>query len=32
MSESSLEGVFAQLTQTDDTDSIAQRIMEVVAA
>jgi ABC-2 type transport system ATP-binding protein len=32
MSESSLEGVFAQLTQTDDTDTIAQRIMEVVAA
>jgi ABC-2 type transport system ATP-binding protein len=32
MSESSLEGIFAQLTQTDDADSIAQRIMEVVAA
>jgi len=32
MSESSLEGVFAQLTQTDDTDTIAARIMEVVAA
>ena len=31
MSESSLEGVFAQLTQTDDTDSIARRILETVA-
>jgi ABC-2 type transport system ATP-binding protein len=32
MSKSSLEGVFAQLTQVDDTDVIAQRILDVVAA
>jgi ABC-2 type transport system ATP-binding protein len=32
MSESSLEGVFAQLTQTEDTDAVAHRILEVVAA
>jgi ABC-2 type transport system ATP-binding protein len=32
MSESSLEGVFAQLTQTEDTDVIAHRILDVVAA
>jgi len=32
MSESSLEGVFAQLTQPGDNDSIAQRILDVVAA
>ena len=31
MSESSLEGVFAQLTQTEDTDAIAHRILDVVA-
>jgi ABC-2 type transport system ATP-binding protein len=30
--ESSLEGVFAQLTQTEDTDEVARRILEVVAA
>ena len=30
--ESSLEGVFAQLTQTEDTDAVARRILEVVAA
>jgi hypothetical protein len=32
MSESSLEGVFAQLTNADDTDIIARRILDVVAA
>ena len=32
MSESSLEGVFAQLTQPDDNDAIARRILDVVAA
>ena len=32
MSKSSLEGVFAQLTQTEDTDAIAHRILDVVAA
>jgi ABC-2 type transport system ATP-binding protein len=32
MSESSLEGVFAQLTQTEDTDVITHRILDVVAA
>ena len=32
MSKSTLEGVFAQLTQPEDTDAIAQRILEVVAA
>lgn len=31
MSESSLEGVFAQLTQPEDTGAIARRILEVVA-
>jgi len=31
MSESSLEGVFAQLTQTEDTDAVAHRILDVVA-
>jgi ABC-2 type transport system ATP-binding protein len=32
MSESSLEGVFAQLTQTEDSEAIARRILEVAAA
>ena len=32
MSESSLEGVFAQLTQPEDNDAVAQRILDVVAA
>ena len=32
MSESSLEGVFAQLTQAEDTDAIARRLLDVVAA
>src|ERR1035441_7554017 len=32
MSESSLEGVFAQLTNSEDTDAIANRMLEVVAA
>jgi ABC-2 type transport system ATP-binding protein len=31
MSESSLEGVFAQLTQPEDTDGLAHRILDVVA-
>ncbi len=31
MSESSLEGVFSQLTQAEDSDAIAHRILEVVA-
>jgi ABC-2 type transport system ATP-binding protein len=31
MSKSTLEGVFAQLTQPEDTDAIARRILEVVA-
>jgi ABC-2 type transport system ATP-binding protein len=31
MSESSLEGVFTHLTQTGDADSIAHRMLEVVA-
>jgi ABC-2 type transport system ATP-binding protein len=31
LAESSLEGIFAQLTQTEDTDAIAQRILDVVA-
>jgi ABC-2 type transport system ATP-binding protein len=31
MSQASLEGVFAQLTQTEDTDAIARRILETVA-
>jgi ABC-2 type transport system ATP-binding protein len=30
MSQASLEGVFAQLTQTEDTDAIARRILEAV--
>jgi len=29
--KSSLEGVFAELTQTEDADSIARRMLEVVA-
>ena len=32
MSESSLEGVFAQVTQTEDSHSIAQRILDVVSS
>ncbi len=32
MSKSTLEGVFAQLTQPEDTEAIAHRILEVVAA
>ena len=32
MSESSLEGVFAQLTNAGDTEVVAHRILEVVAA
>ena len=32
MSESTLEGVFAQLTNPEDTDAIANRMLEVVAA
>jgi ABC-2 type transport system ATP-binding protein len=32
MSKSSLEGVFAQLTQVEDTDAIASRMLDVVAA
>ena len=32
MAESSLEGVFAQLTNPEDTDAIARRILDVVAA
>jgi ABC-2 type transport system ATP-binding protein len=32
MAESSLEGVFAQLTQTEDYDATAHRILDVVAA
>jgi ABC-2 type transport system ATP-binding protein len=31
MSNSTLEGVFAQLTQPEDTDAIAHRILDVVA-
>jgi ABC-2 type transport system ATP-binding protein len=31
MSESSLEGVFAQLTHTEDADAVAHRILDVVA-
>jgi ABC-2 type transport system ATP-binding protein len=31
MSKSTLEGVFAQLTQPEDTDAIAHRILDVVA-
>ncbi len=32
MSESSLEGIFAQVTQAEDTDTVAQHILEVVSA
>jgi ABC-2 type transport system ATP-binding protein len=32
MEESSLEGVFAQLTETEDADAVANRILEVVAS
>jgi ABC-2 type transport system ATP-binding protein len=32
MSKSTLEGVFAQLTQPEDTDAVAGRILEVVGA
>ena len=32
MSESSLEGVFTQLTNPEDTDAIARRMLDVVAA
>jgi|SRR5579862_3142508 len=32
MEKSSLEGVFAQLTQPEDTDAVAQRILDVVIA
>ena len=32
MSESSLEGVFAQVTQTEDSHAIAQRILDVVSS
>ena len=32
MAETSLEGVFAQLTQPEDNDSTARRILDVVAA
>ncbi len=32
MQESSLEGVFAQLTEAEDTDAVARRILDVVAA
>ena len=32
MSKSSLEGVFAQLTQPEDTAAIAGQILEVVAS
>jgi ABC-2 type transport system ATP-binding protein len=32
MAESSLEGVFTQLTNPEDTDTIAHRILDVVAA
>src|SRR5262249_52174089 len=31
MAQASLEGVFAQLTQVEDTDTIARRILQVVA-
>lgn len=31
MSKSTLEGVFAQLTQPEDTDAVARRMLEVVA-
>jgi ABC-2 type transport system ATP-binding protein len=32
MAESSLEGVFTQLTQTEDTDTLAQRILDTVTS
>jgi ABC-2 type transport system ATP-binding protein len=32
MPQASLEGLFAQLTRSEDTDATAQRILEVVAA
>jgi ABC-2 type transport system ATP-binding protein len=32
MAESSLEGVFAQLTEAEDTEVLAQRILDVVAS
>jgi len=32
MSQSSLEGVFAQLTNPEDTDAVANRMLDVVAA
>ncbi len=32
MAESSLEGVFAQLTSADDTDAVARRMLDVIAA
>jgi ABC-2 type transport system ATP-binding protein len=31
MEESSLEGVFAQLTQPENTDAVARQILDVVA-
>jgi ABC-2 type transport system ATP-binding protein len=31
MKESSLEGIFAQVTQAEDTDTVANRILEVVS-
>jgi hypothetical protein len=30
--EASLESVFAQLTQTEDSDAVAGRLLDVVAA
>lgn len=32
MEKSSLEGVFAQLTQPEDTNAVARRILDVVSA
>ena len=32
LAESSLEGVFAQLTHLEDTDAVASRILDVVAS
>jgi ABC-2 type transport system ATP-binding protein len=32
MEKSSLEGVFAQLTQPEDTNAVARRILDVVTA
>jgi len=32
MAEASLEGIFAQLTQPEDTETIARRILDVVAS